>query len=105
MDEEMYPTFLRPLPLSSRVLFSVLRFFRWAHVGIVTAEGDMWEATGHELAASLRALGLPVGKVVTMEQDKEGPRQALQAIRETDRVRGEFSEFCSFVLKNVNRFF
>ncbi|NP_571941.1 retinal guanylyl cyclase 1 isoform X2 [Danio rerio] len=87
MDEEMYPTFLRPLPLSSRVLFSVLRFFRWAHVGIVTAEGDMWEATGHELAASLRALGLPVGKVVTMEQDKEGPRQALQAIRDTDRVR------------------
>ncbi|XP_051749128.1 retinal guanylyl cyclase 1 isoform X2 [Ctenopharyngodon idella] len=87
MNEEMYPTFLRPLPLSSRVLFSVLRFFRWAHVGIITAENDMWEATGHELAASLRALGLPVGTVVTMEADKEGPRRALKAIRETDRVR------------------
>ncbi|RXN23478.1 retinal guanylyl cyclase 2-like protein [Labeo rohita] len=87
MDEGMYPTFLRPLPLSSRVLFSVLRFFRWAHVGIITAENDMWEATGHELAASLRALGLPVGVVVTMAKDKEGPRQALKTIRETDRVR------------------
>lgn len=90
MNEEMYPTFLRPLPLSSRVLFSVLRFFHWAHVGIITAENDMWEATGQELAASLRALGLPVGTVVTMEADKEGPRRALKAIRETDRVRGEF---------------
>ncbi|KAK2911884.1 hypothetical protein Q8A67_004017 [Cirrhinus molitorella] len=87
MDEGMYPTFLRPLPLSSRVLFSVLRFFRWAHVGIITAENNMWEATGHELAASLRALGLPVGVVVTMEMDKEGPRRALKTIRETDRVR------------------
>ncbi|XP_052411406.1 retinal guanylyl cyclase 2-like isoform X3 [Carassius gibelio] len=87
MDEGMYSTFLRPLPLSSRVLLSVLRFFRWAHVGIITAENDMWEATGHELAASLRALGLPVGVVVTMETDKEGPRRALKTIRETDRVR------------------
>uniref|UniRef100_A0A8C2JEQ8 Guanylate cyclase n=1 Tax=Cyprinus carpio TaxID=7962 RepID=A0A8C2JEQ8_CYPCA len=87
MDEGMYSTFLRPLPLSARVLLSVLRFFRWAHVGIITAENDMWEATGHELAASLRALGLPVGVVVTMEMDKEGPRRALKTIRETDRVR------------------
>uniref|UniRef100_A0A671L616 Guanylate cyclase n=1 Tax=Sinocyclocheilus anshuiensis TaxID=1608454 RepID=A0A671L616_9TELE len=87
MDEGMYSTFLRPLPLSSRVLFSVLRFFRWAHVGIITAENDMWEATGHELAASLRALGLPVGVVVTMEMNKEGPRRALKTIRETDQVR------------------
>uniref|UniRef100_A0A8C1XXF9 Guanylate cyclase n=1 Tax=Cyprinus carpio TaxID=7962 RepID=A0A8C1XXF9_CYPCA len=86
MDEGMYPTFLRPLPLSSRVLFSVLHFFRWAHVGIITAENDMWEATGHELAESLRALGLPVGVAVTMEMDKEGPRRALKTIRETDLV-------------------
>ncbi|XP_051968449.1 retinal guanylyl cyclase 1 isoform X1 [Xyrauchen texanus] len=87
MGEGMYPTFLRPLPLSSRVLFSVLRFFRWAHVGIITTESDIWEATGHELASSLRALGLPVGTVVTMEMDKDGPRRALKAIREADRVR------------------
>ncbi|KTG35938.1 hypothetical protein cypCar_00004429 [Cyprinus carpio] len=66
MDEGMYSTFLRPLPLSARVLLSVLRFFRWAHVGIITAENDMWEATGHELAASLRALGLPVGVVSSL---------------------------------------
>ncbi|KAM7397852.1 hypothetical protein PAMA_005942 [Pampus argenteus] len=83
----MYPTFLRPLPLSSRVLFSVLRFFRWAHVAIISEETDVWEATGQELASSLRALGLPVNPVVTMEGDKDGPRRALTKVREADRVR------------------
>lgn len=85
----MYPTFMRPLPLSSSVLFSVLRFFRWAHVAIVSEETDLWEATGHELASSLRALGLPVKPMITVEDDKEGPRRALTKVRETDRVRGE----------------
>lgn len=85
----MYPTFLRPLPLSSNVLFAVLRFFRWAHVAIISEESDVWEATGQELASSLRALGLPVNPVVTMEADKDGPRRALTKVREADRVRGE----------------
>ncbi|KAM4619792.1 retinal guanylyl cyclase 1 [Polymixia lowei] len=88
MEEgRMYPTFLRPLPLSSRVLFNVLRFFRWAHVAIISEEGDLWEATGLELASSLRTLGLPVSTVVTMEADKDGPQRALQKVREADRVR------------------
>uniref|UniRef100_A0A671YFJ5 Guanylate cyclase n=1 Tax=Sparus aurata TaxID=8175 RepID=A0A671YFJ5_SPAAU len=83
----MYPTFLRPLPLSSRVLFSVLRYFHWAHVAIISEETDLWEATGQELASSLRDLGLPVNPVVTMGDDKEGPRRALTLVREADRVR------------------
>ncbi|XP_037603608.1 retinal guanylyl cyclase 1 [Sebastes umbrosus] len=83
----MYSTFLRPLPLSSRVLFSVLRFFSWAHVAIISEETDLWEATGQELASSLRALGLPVNPVVTMESDKDGPRRALTKVRQADRVR------------------
>lgn len=85
----MYPTFLRPLPLSSHVLFAVLRFFHWAHVAIISEETDLWEATGQELASSLRDLGLPVNPVVTMGDDKEGPRRALTRVREADRVRGE----------------
>lgn len=88
MDDGTYPTFLQPLPLSSRVLFAVLRFFRWAHVAIVSEENDIWEATGQELAASLRTLGLPISTVVTMETDEDGPRKALEKIREADRVRG-----------------
>ncbi|TKS83911.1 Retinal guanylyl cyclase 2 [Collichthys lucidus] len=83
----MYPNFLRPLPLSSHVLFTVLRFFRWAHVAIISEETDVWESTGQELASSLRALGLPVNPVVTMRHDKDGPRRALKEVREADRVR------------------
>ncbi|KAM9331659.1 retinal guanylyl cyclase 1 [Pholidichthys leucotaenia] len=83
----MYSTFMRPLPLSSDVLFTVLRYFRWAHVGIISEDTDLWEATGQELASSLRALGLPVKPVVTMETSKDGPRRALTKVRETDRVR------------------
>lgn len=87
---DMYPTFSRPLPLSSNVLFTVLRYFRWAHVAIISEDTDLWEATGHELASSLRALGLPVNPVVTMDTEKDGPRKALAKVREADRVRGEF---------------
>ncbi|TTO79350.1 Retinal guanylyl cyclase 2 [Bagarius yarrelli] len=87
MDDGTYPTFLRPLPLSSRVLFSVLRFFHWAHVAVVSEENNIWEATGQELAASLRTLGLPISTVITMKMDENGPRKALEKIREADRVR------------------
>uniref|UniRef100_A0A3P9QH61 Guanylate cyclase n=1 Tax=Poecilia reticulata TaxID=8081 RepID=A0A3P9QH61_POERE len=84
---DTYPTFLRPLPLSAHVIFTVLRYFRWAHVAIISEETDIWEATGQELATSLRALGLPVNPVITMESDKDGPRRALTRLREADRVR------------------
>ncbi|KAK7925552.1 hypothetical protein WMY93_007862 [Mugilogobius chulae] len=85
--ELQHPNFLRPLPLSSQILFNVLRYFKWAHVAIISEESDIWEATGYELASSLRALGLPVKPVVVMEKDKDGPRRALTRVRETDRVR------------------
>ncbi|XP_044198310.1 retinal guanylyl cyclase 2-like [Thunnus albacares] len=79
---------LPPITPPSRVLFTVLRFFRWAHVGIISAPTDLWESTGQEVASALRALGLPVGPVVTMEtQNKGGPREALKAIREADKVK------------------
>ncbi|KAJ8267156.1 hypothetical protein GJAV_G00139150 [Gymnothorax javanicus] len=89
MDRSMYTTFLRPTPLTSRVLFSVLRFFRWARVGIVTSWDDLWVATGHELAASLRALGLPVHTVATMgrDGDSSGAQRALLQIKEASGVQ------------------
>lgn len=88
MDRGTYPTFLRPIPLASRVLFAALRFFRWARVAVVTSSDDLWEATGHELASSLRTLGLPVHTVVSMGTDDDSLREALQKIREAKGVRG-----------------
>ncbi|XP_046873479.1 retinal guanylyl cyclase 2-like isoform X1 [Hypomesus transpacificus] len=78
---------LAPVPPPPRLLFSVLRFFRWAHVGVVCASSDLWEATGQEVASSLRALGVPVGPVVTMDTEGEGPRPALKTIRMADKVK------------------
>ncbi|KAL2094905.1 hypothetical protein ACEWY4_009624 [Coilia grayii] len=87
MNGGMYPNFLRPVPLTAHVLFAVLRFFRWAHVSIVAEDTDLWEATGYELASSLRALGLPVGTVSIMELDQDGPRRALEKIRNSDHSK------------------
>ncbi|MGH0180992.1 UNVERIFIED_CONTAM: hypothetical protein FKN15_005499 [Acipenser sinensis] len=83
-----YPTFSRPLPLSSRVLFNVLKYFRWAHAAIVTAEQDLWVETGQELASSLRRFGLPVSVVVTMETDPAGAEAVLNRVRRAHNVRG-----------------
>ncbi|KAK1153352.1 hypothetical protein AOXY_G30283 [Acipenser oxyrinchus oxyrinchus] len=84
---EAYPTFSRPLPLSSRVLFAVLKHFHWAHAAIVTAEQDLWVETGQELASSLRRFGLPVSAVVTMETDPAGAEAALKRVGRAHKVR------------------
>uniref|UniRef100_A0A4W4F823 Guanylate cyclase n=1 Tax=Electrophorus electricus TaxID=8005 RepID=A0A4W4F823_ELEEL len=81
------PKVLRPLPLASNVLFAVLRFFHWARVAVAVEESDLWEATAHELAASLRTLGLPVHTVVTISAGAEGSQWALEKIRGADRVK------------------
>ncbi|XP_034412960.1 retinal guanylyl cyclase 2-like, partial [Cyclopterus lumpus] len=79
---------LAPVTPPSRVLFTVLRFFRWAHVAVISAPSDLWESTGQEVASALRALGLPMGPVVTMEtKNRGGPREALKSIREADGVK------------------
>ncbi|XP_045921523.1 retinal guanylyl cyclase 2-like [Micropterus dolomieu] len=79
---------LPPVTPPSRVLFTVLRYFRWAHVAVISAPSDLWESTGQEVASALRSLGLPINPVVTMERkNKGGPRKALRAIREADKVK------------------
>ncbi len=70
MRECILPSCGRSVVFSCALLRAAL--FPLAHVGIITAENDMWEATGHELAASLRALGLPVGVVVTWKWTRKG---------------------------------
>ncbi|XP_028254645.1 guanylyl cyclase GC-E-like [Parambassis ranga] len=79
---------LPPITPPSRVLFTVLRFFRWAHVAVISGPTDLWESTGQEVASALRAMGLPIDPVVTMETtNKDGARKALNIIREADNVK------------------
>uniref|UniRef100_A0A4W6BJ88 Guanylate cyclase n=1 Tax=Lates calcarifer TaxID=8187 RepID=A0A4W6BJ88_LATCA len=79
---------LPPITPPSRVLFTVLRFFRWAHVGIISAPSNLWESTGQEVASVLRSLGLLIGPVVTMEtKNNGGAREALRTIKDADKVK------------------
>ncbi|XP_029436768.1 retinal guanylyl cyclase 1 [Rhinatrema bivittatum] len=80
-------TFVKPLPLSSSILFAVLKFFQWAHVAIVTSTQDLWVETGQELATSLRGFGLPVSMVVAMKTEPRGAHEALKHIRTAYKVR------------------
>ncbi|XP_069502457.1 retinal guanylyl cyclase 2-like isoform X1 [Ambystoma mexicanum] len=82
-----FTTFVRPLPLASEVLYTVLRFFQWAHVAIITAPQDFWVQTGQELAGSLRDFGLPVSVVITMEKNPKGAEEALRRIQRAFKVR------------------
>uniref|UniRef100_A0AAY4D6W3 Guanylate cyclase n=1 Tax=Denticeps clupeoides TaxID=299321 RepID=A0AAY4D6W3_9TELE len=67
---QAFPTFARILPTPTRVLFSVLKYFRWANVGIVSSNEDMWIDTANKVANALRSQGLPVGIVASFNACK-----------------------------------
>ncbi|XP_068387128.1 retinal guanylyl cyclase 1 isoform X2 [Eschrichtius robustus] len=70
-------------------LYALLRAFRWAHVALVTAPQDLWVEAGRALSTALRARGLPVALVTSMEpSDLSGAREALRRVQDGPRVRG-----------------
>ncbi|XP_067570367.1 retinal guanylyl cyclase 1 isoform X3 [Pseudorca crassidens] len=69
-------------------LYALLRAFRWAHVAVVTAPQDLWVEAGRALSTALRARGLPVALVTSMEpSDLSGAREALRRVQGGPRVR------------------
>ncbi|XP_041625831.1 retinal guanylyl cyclase 1 [Vulpes lagopus] len=69
-------------------LYALLRAFRWARVALITAPQDLWVEAGRALSAALRARGLPVALVTTMEpSDLFGAREALRRVQDGPRVR------------------
>ncbi|XP_045231315.1 retinal guanylyl cyclase 1 isoform X2 [Macaca fascicularis] len=68
-------------------LYALLRAFGWARVALVTAPQDLWVEAGHSLSTALRARGLPVASVTSMEPlDLSGAREALRKVRDGPRV-------------------
>lgn len=61
-----YPTFSRIVPSPTSVLFTVLKYFSWANIGIVSSNEDIWMDTAGKVASALRNRGLPVGIVTSM---------------------------------------
>ncbi|KAJ7996376.1 hypothetical protein DPEC_G00236450 [Dallia pectoralis] len=86
-DRGRHVTFARTVPSPTWVLLSLVRHFRWAHIGVITSAEDMWVDTGNKVANRLRSYGLPVSTVVSTDQDRTSIRQALTRIKRAENIR------------------
>ncbi|KAJ8414642.1 hypothetical protein AAFF_G00038440 [Aldrovandia affinis] len=82
-----YPTFGRTLPSATRVLFSVLKYFGWAKVAIVSSSEDLWTDTATKLANSLRSKGLPVRIVSSIGENSTEIENTLRTIQELGEIK------------------
>uniref|UniRef100_A0A8C0U2S3 Guanylate cyclase n=1 Tax=Cyanistes caeruleus TaxID=156563 RepID=A0A8C0U2S3_CYACU len=57
--------FARTLPSPTQILLTIMKYFKWAHVGIIASSEDIWMYTAKESATVLRNHGLPVGIVTS----------------------------------------
>ncbi|XP_034020718.1 retinal guanylyl cyclase 2 isoform X2 [Thalassophryne amazonica] len=86
-DVRNHPTFARSMPRSTWVLVRVLRFFRWAHVGVISSSEAIWLETATKVADSLRSHGLPVRLVSIMENTPHAIRRTLAKVRKMRELR------------------
>uniref|UniRef100_A0A7M4FF72 guanylate cyclase n=1 Tax=Crocodylus porosus TaxID=8502 RepID=A0A7M4FF72_CROPO len=73
-------TLARTLPSPIRVLFILMKYFHWAHIGIISSKEDIWVDTAYQLARAFRNEGLPVGIVTSMGNGDKDTDKALKEI-------------------------
>ncbi|XP_015281516.1 PREDICTED: retinal guanylyl cyclase 2, partial [Gekko japonicus] len=76
------PSLVGTLPSPADVLVAVLKYFNWAHVGIISSQGDFWLDTANQLAVTLRNQGLLVQLVTAIDDGDsraEGTWARIQA--------------------------
>ncbi|KAM9576910.1 LOW QUALITY PROTEIN: retinal guanylyl cyclase 2 [Trichechus inunguis] len=86
-NKNSYLTFSRTLPSPIKVLVTIMKYFQWAHAGVISSDEDIWVHAANRVASGLRSRGLPVGVVLTTGQDSQSIFKALQRIRQADRIR------------------
>ncbi|KAL1766492.1 retinal guanylyl cyclase 2 [Sigmodon hispidus] len=86
-NKHSHPTFSRTLPSPIRVLVTVMKYFQWAHAGVISSDEDIWVHTANRVSSALQSHGLPVGVVLSTGQDSQSIQKALQRIRQADRIR------------------
>ncbi|KAI3375632.1 hypothetical protein L3Q82_003946 [Scortum barcoo] len=86
-DIRSHPTFARSMPRPTWVLLSIINYFRWAHVAIISSSDDIWVETATKVADSLRSHGLPVKLIVFMENTPHGIRRTLSRVRKMREIR------------------
>lgn len=88
-----FPNFARTLPSPARVLFTVLKYFRWANIGIVSSNEDIWLDAAGKVANALRNKGLPVGIVASVGINETEMESTLSRIQSAGGIKGESVEF------------
>uniref|UniRef100_A0A674NR31 Guanylate cyclase n=1 Tax=Takifugu rubripes TaxID=31033 RepID=A0A674NR31_TAKRU len=70
-DIRSHPTFAHSMPRPTWVLLSFVRYFRWAHIGIISSSDEIWVETATKVemlfSDALRSHGLAVKLVSFME--------------------------------------
>uniref|UniRef100_M4AK10 Guanylate cyclase n=1 Tax=Xiphophorus maculatus TaxID=8083 RepID=M4AK10_XIPMA len=86
-DVRSHPTFARSMARPTAVLHSVMTYFRWAHIGIISSSDDIWVDTATKVADSLRSHGMNVRFVSFMENTPHGIRRTLAKVRKMKEIR------------------
>ncbi|NWU24745.1 GUC2F cyclase, partial [Dyaphorophyia castanea] len=82
-----HPAFARTLPSPTQVLFTIMKYFKWAHVGIIASNEDIWMYTAKELATVLRNHGLPVGIVTAVHKGEKGIEDTWNKIKDVNDIK------------------
>uniref|UniRef100_A0A3B3TQV9 Guanylate cyclase n=1 Tax=Poecilia latipinna TaxID=48699 RepID=A0A3B3TQV9_9TELE len=86
-DVRSHPTFARSMARPTAVLHSVMTYFRWAHIGIISSSDDIWVDTATKVADSLRSHRMNVRFVSFMENTPHGIRRTLAKVRKMKEIR------------------
>ncbi|KAL7374649.1 hypothetical protein ABVT39_004666 [Epinephelus coioides] len=86
-DVRSHPTFARSMPRPTWVLLSIINYFRWAHIGIISSSDDVWVETATKVADALRSHSLPVRLISFMENTPHGIRRTLHKLRKMREIR------------------
>ncbi|KAK5848202.1 hypothetical protein PBY51_005836 [Eleginops maclovinus] len=86
-DVRSHPTFARSMPRPSQVLLSIVNYFRWANIAIITSAEDVWVETAIKVSDSLRSHGLPVRLVSILENTPHSIRRTLIKLRKMREIR------------------
>ncbi|NXJ16559.1 GUC2F cyclase, partial [Odontophorus gujanensis] len=82
-----HPAFARTLPSPTRVLFTIMKYFQLAHVGIIASNQAVWMDTSNKLASALRSQGLPVGIVTSVGKGEKGIEDTWNKIKEVTGIK------------------
>ncbi|OWK54559.1 Retinal guanylyl cyclase 2 [Lonchura striata] len=82
-----YSAFARTLPSPTQILLTIMKYFKWAHVGIIASSDDIWMYTAKESATALRNHGLPVGIVTSVHKGEKGIEVTWNKIKEVNNIK------------------